>query len=452
MLPQLRRLERKYDRELVVIGIHSAKFAAERTTEAIRQAVQRHDVGHPVINDRDHRLWQAYAVRAWPTLVFIDPQGRIIGRREGELPFSALDRLVGQMVAEFDARGLLDRQARPVEVVAPGGGTGPLRFPGKVLADAAGSRLFVADTGHHRILVCGLNGSVHQVFGSGEPAWRDGPAEEAAFHHPQGLALIGQTLFVADTENHALRCIDLESGLTRTVAGTGEQAWRSIDGGPGRQVALNSPWGLAVHRDQLYVAMAGLHQVWAFNPGTGLIQRVIGSGYEGLEDGRLDEAQLAQPSDLASDGQRLFIACAEASAIRWADVESGLVGRLVGLGLFEFGDQDGIGPAQVRLQHPLGLTLAGGALYIADTYNHKIKRLDPVTATVTTVAGTGQPGQQDGAVAAASFAEPGGLSAAGERLFVADTDNHAIRVVDLRSGTVTTLPLPGLQAPSSRTG
>ncbi|MBI4493418.1 MAG: alkyl hydroperoxide reductase [Chloroflexi bacterium] len=448
MLPQLRRLERKYDRELVVVGVHSAKFAAEKSTEAIRHAVARHDVGHPVANDRDFRLWQEYAVRAWPTLIFIDPRGRVIARHEGEVPFEALDRAIGQLVAEFEARGLLDRRPLSFALAGLGAEGGPLRFPGKVLADPASGRLFIADTGHHRLVVAGLDGQVERAIGSGQPGLQDGPAEAARFNHPQGLALQGHGLFVADTDNHALRRVDLATGATSTIAGTGEQAQQFHAGGPARQVALNSPWDLVFHLGQLWVAMAGFHQVWALDLDHGLLRPAIGSGREGLQDGLLEAAELAQPSGLANDGQWLFVACSEASAIRCVDVAAERVGTLVGLGLFEFGDQDGVGQ-QVRLQHPLGLAAAQGVLYLADTYNHKLKRLDRATAEVRTLFGSGVPGYRDGPALQAQFSEPGGLTLAGHRLYVADTNNHLVRVADLASETVQTLELRGLGPPSA---
>ena len=207
MLPQLRKLERKYASELAVIGIHSPKFITERDSEAVRQAILRLNVGHPVLNDRDFAVWQRYAVRAWPTLMFIDPAGKVIGKHEGELPLAAFDRLLGEMVAEFDAAGLLDR--RPLDIAADAAPPGtPLLFPGKVLADAASGRLIVSDTGHNRIVVADLDGAVRRVIGSGREGHEDGAAADATFAQPQGLALDGEMLYVADTENHAVRSVD----------------------------------------------------------------------------------------------------------------------------------------------------------------------------------------------------------------------------------------------------
>lgn len=450
MLPQLRRLERKYSRELVVVGVHSPKFTAERDTGSLRQAILRLGVGHPVANDRDFRVWRAYAVRAWPTLVLVDPRGRVIGRHEGEFVFEEFDRLTGEMVREFDAQGWLDRRPLVWAAERPGSGA-PLLFPGKLLADGAGGRLFLSDTGHNRIVVASLEGEVRQVLGSGEAGLADGPADAARFYQPQGLALDGEILYAADTENHALRAVDLARGAVRTVAGTGEPLVGPRAGGPAREARLSSPWDLAVLGGTLYVAMAGTHQLWAMRLGGDEIHPHAGNGREALVDGPLAEASMNQPSGLATDGARLYVADSEASAIRVVEPgPGGGIRTIVGEGLFEFGDADGVGPRAVRLQHPLGVAWHEGVLYVADTYNHKIKRLDPRTGECRTFVGRGEPGYRDGPGGAALLSEPGGLSAARGRLYVADTNNHAVRVVDLHSGEVATLALRGLAPPASR--
>jgi sugar lactone lactonase YvrE len=236
-----------------------------------------------------------------------------------------------------------------------------------------------------------------------------------------------------------------------TVAGTGRRARQVNAGGRGREVALNSPWDLALVGRELYIAMAGCHQIWAMHVETAEVRVLAGTGREGLLDGPREMGALAQPSGLATDGRILYVADSEISAIRRIELgPRGALRTLVGLDLFEFGDVDGTGP-QVRLQHPLGVALAEGRLFVADTYNHKIKTLDPERLTCATFAGTGRPGFEDGGPDEATFAEPGGLSAAAGRLFVADTNNHAIRVVDLKTREVETLRLPGLTAPGIAT-
>jgi DNA-binding beta-propeller fold protein YncE len=427
-----------------VIGVHSPKFIGERDTESVRQAILRLNVGHPVVNDRDFRVWKAYAARAWPTLMFLDPRGKVIGKHEGEFPLEPFDRLIGEMVAEFDAASLLDRQPLDLGAERPAGAT-PLLFPGKLMADEATDRLIISDTGHHRLMVADLNGQVQHVVGSGTEGFDDGPSEVATFSHPQGLALDGTTLYVADTENHAVRAVDLIAGTVVTVAGTGAQLMGPRVGGPARQTALSSPWDLALLDGTLYVAMAGAHQLWSMRPDSGFIVPHTGNGREDLIDGPLGEASMNQPSGLATDGTRLYVADSEASAIRVVEPgPDGTIRTIVGEGLFEFGDRDGRGPAEVRLQHPVGVAWHAGVVYVADTYNHKIKRLDPITAECRTWLGHGAPGHDDGDADAARFSEPSGLAAAGGRLYIADTNNHAVRIADLTTGVVTTLELSGL--------
>ncbi|MBI4391674.1 MAG: alkyl hydroperoxide reductase, partial [candidate division NC10 bacterium] len=381
-----------------------------------------------------------YAVRAWPTLVLVDPRGYVVGTVSGEGHGPALREAIQALIAEHRASGTLRTDGQPFALrrLIPPANTF-LAYPGKVAADPLGRRLFVADSGHHRIVIADHAGQVRAVAGTGEPGLADGPFTAARFRHHQGMALVGEHLYVADTENHALRRLDLKARTVETVAGTGEQAIGRPRAGTGRAVALNSPWDLVVRNGTLYIAMAGCHQIWAMDLGSAALTAFAGSGREELRDGPRLEAGLNQPSGLATDGQALFVADSEASAIR--EVTFGDFGRvttLVGMGLFEFGDRDGTGP-EVRLQHPLGVAWLGGTCYIADTYNHKIKRLYPSLRRVETVFGTGKPGRGEGAEPA--FFEPGGLSGIAGRLYIADTNNHRICAADLGAGTVTVLPL-----------
>ncbi len=441
MLPQLRKLERRFRDELVVIGVHSPKFPTERETENLRQAVVRLGIEHPVINDRDFVVWEAYAGRAWPTLYFIDPNGKVIGRHEGELPYPPLEALVRDMAREFDALGLIDRRPLRFPLEREKLRPSPLAFPGKVLADEDSFRLFIADTNHNRIVVSDFDGQVIDVIGSGEAGFADGPAEEARFSGPQGLAVVGSTLFVADTENHAVRQVDLVTGLVRTLAGNGTQGRPFTGVRPAAEAALNSPWDLVVVDGRVYIAMAGCHQIWVLDLDRRTVEVFAGTGYEGLKDGPRELAWLAQTSGLATDRERLYFADSETSSIRMVGFgPRAPVVTLVGQDLFVFGDADGIGP-QVRLQHPLGVAWADGIVYVADTYNHKIKRLYPQTRGCYTWLGSGEPGWRDGIGAEAQFAEPGGLSVAAGKVFIADTNNHCIRVADPETGAVRTLNL-----------
>jgi len=459
IIPDLKRLEKKYPNELVVIGVHSAKFENEKDIENIRRIVLRYEIEHPIVNDADFAIWRSYAVNAWPTRYLIDPAGYIIGKLSGEGGYEALDKAIADTIAEFRKRGELNEA--PLKLVLERAKVGdlPLAFPGKILADQKSDRLFIADSDHNRIVVAKLDGTLIETIGTGVHGAQDGSFDQATFFRPQGMVLDGDTLYVADTENHLIRQVDLKSKTVKTIAGTGQQMREYGVTGPALRVALNSPWDLQLVGRALYIAMAGPHQIWKLNLDQNEVSTFAGSGREARLDGPLigpafeqpdgtpPGAAFAQPSALATDSKTLYVSDAEANIIRAINLApDGKVRTLVGGDLFDFGDEDGFGN-EVRLQHPLGLALWNDKLLIADTYNHKIKVLDPAAGSVKSFAGTGKPGQSDGAKP--SFYEPGGLAVAGDKLYVADTNNHAIRVVDLKTKETRTLPIKGLQPPPS---
>ena len=449
IIPELSQLEHEYPNELVVIGVHSAKFENEGDTDNIRQVILRYGLEHPVVNDKDFVVWQTWGAQAWPTLVLIDPAGNVVGGHSGENIYPVLKPVIESLVQEFDARGVLDRTPLELKLEKEGLPETIFSFPGKVLADEAGNRLFIADTNHHRVVIASLDeGDVLDVIGNGDAAFKEGNFSEASFFHPQGMALdsVNNVLYIADTENHSIRVVDLANELVSTVAGIGRQGQVYPPlGGAALEVALRSPWDVEFDGDRLFIAMAGSHQIWALDLTLGDLQPFVGNAREGTADGPLDRAELAQPSGLDLDDQgRLYFADSEASSIRWAETgPPGDVGTLVGSGksLFEFGDVDGVGN-EARLQHPLGVSVVDGLIYVADTYNHKIKVVDPTTSEITTFLGDA-PGWRDGTEPL--FYEPGGLDFAGGKIYVADTNNHAIRIIDLESKSVATLVLKGIE-------
>jgi len=445
IIPDLKKLEAKYANQLVVIGVHSAKFQNEKETENIRRIILRYEIEHPVYNDSEYAVWQSYGVRAWPTQVLIDPAGYVIGGVSGEGNYDVIDEAVGKTIAEFRAKGELNEE--PLKLVLERAKVGelPLAFPGKILADAGGDRLFIADSNHNRIVVTKLDGTLAETIGTGEIGAGDGAFDKATFYRPQGLALSGDSLYVADTENHLIRRVDLKSRTVETIAGTGQQTHEYFKVGPARSVALSSPWDLQLIGRVLYIAMAGPHQIWMLDLDKNEVSTFAGSGREARLDGPLLEAGFAQPSGMATDGKTIYVADSESNIIRAIDIAGRSVKTLVGGDLFEFGDVDGKGD-DVRLQHPLGLLTHGDKILIADTYNHKIKELDPKQEKVTSLFGTGKPGQADGP--SPSFYEPGGLALANGNLYVADTNNHAIRVIDLKTKRATTLKINGLTPPA----
>ncbi|MFI5814208.1 thioredoxin-like domain-containing protein [Streptomyces sp. NPDC051643] len=386
VLDELRELEEKHRDTVVIIGVHSPKFVHEAEHQAVVDAVERYGVEHPVLDDPELATWKQYAVRAWPTLVVIDPEGYVVAQHAGEGHAHAIARLVEELEAEHAAKGTLRRGDGLY--VAPEPEPTALRFPGKALALPNGNFL-VSDTTRHQLVELEADGeTVVRRIGSGVRGFVDGPADAAGFSEPQGLALLGADgpVVVADTVNHALRRVDLATGEVTTLAGTGRQWWQgSPTSGPAREVDLSSPWDVAFFGGRVWIAMAGVHQLWAYDPADGTVEVAAGTTNEGLVDGPPAEAWFAQPSGLAATADRLWVADSETSALRWVGLD-GSVHTAVGTGLFDFGHRDGAA-GQALLQHPLGVTaLPDGSVAISDTYNHALRRYDPATGEVTTLA------------------------------------------------------------------
>ncbi|MCZ7421659.1 NHL domain-containing thioredoxin family protein [Verrucosispora sp. WMMA2121] len=456
VLDELRPLEQKYADVLVVIGVHSPKFEHEKDAGALAAAVERYGVHHPVLDDPELDMWQQYAARAWPTLAVIDPEGYVVATMAGEGHADGLTRLIDDLIATHEAKGTLHRGDGPyVPVTEP---ETTLRFPGKAVALPDGG-LLVSDSARHRLVELAADAeTVVRTIGTGERGRTDGGAGAATFSEPQGLVLLpphvaevtGYDLVVADTVNHLLRGVRLATGEVLTVAGTGRQ-WRStVDdhAHDARSVDLSSPWDLAWYDDRIVIAMAGIHQLWWFDPIKRTAGVYAGTTVEALRDGPLAEAWLAQPSGLAvsADGSRLWVADSETSAIRY--VENGALGTAVGQGLFDFGHVDGPA-AQALLQHPLGVcALPDGSVLIADTYNGAVRRYDPADDRVATVAaGLAEPSDlvltADGAVLVVESAAhritrlaPGALSAAGAETVDGPRHRTERRPTELGAGEV----------------
>jgi len=447
IIPDLKKLEEKYHSELVVIGVHSAKFLTEQGTENIRNAILRYGLEHPVINDKDFIVWNEYTASAWPTLVLIDPNGKVIGTSTGEGVYDLFDPVISSAISYYDANGpALDRTPVKFALEKNKEPKSLLNYPGKITADATGSRLFVTDSDNNRILVLkpdsdGSKVEIQDVIGSGRQGSKDGSYANAEFFHPQGIAFSADKLYVADTENHLIRVIDLATKQVKTIAGLGYQSKEfGYVSGKADEVALNSPWDLVVIGDKLYIAMAGSHQLWVMNLSTNEIGVYAGSGNENIVDGTFEKSALAQPSGITTGNGLLYFADSEVSGVRSADLSSGgRVRTIVGSGLFDFGDIDGKG-TRARLQHPIGITYnpQDNLLYVADTYNNKIKIVNPETKEAKTYSGSGLEGNRDG-ISDAQFNEPNGLVIVNGKIYVTDTNNHLIRVIDMQTKEVKTV-------------
>jgi thiol-disulfide isomerase/thioredoxin len=437
VLDELADLEARHGDALTVLGVHSPKFPHEAEPEAVAAAVRRHGVRHPVLDDAALVSWDAYAARAWPTLVLVDPRGYVVAQVTGEGHGPELSTLVDELVDEGGTalrRGPLFADA----LTDPPEPPSDLLFPGKAALLPEGTVL-VSDTGHHRLVALDPDlQAVRRAFGDGVRGLRDGPAATARFADPLGLAVlpdpvaraVGYDVVVADAGNHVLRGVRLADGAVSTVAGTGHQLRVRTPvgaGGPARDVPLSTPWDVAWWDGRVVVAMAGCHQLWAFDPVAGTVAVLAGSADEGLRDGRPDEAFFAQPSGLAVGAGpgggpgTLWVADAESSALRDvgpspADPRGGvLVTTAVGQGLFDFGDHDGpaFGDTPALLQHPLGVAvLPDGSVAVADTYNGAVRRYDPATREVGTLA--------------AGLREPSDVACDGDTLLVVESAAHRV--------------------------
>ncbi|KAM9838074.1 NHL repeat-containing protein 2 [Aulostomus maculatus] len=474
ILPDLHQLEEEHSIKdgLVIVGVHSAKFSNEKVLDNIRNAVLRYNICHPVVNDSEAHLWHELEVSCWPTLVFLGPRGNLLFSLVGEGHRDRMKLFTDCSLRHYREQNLLKSHLVGMKLYRDTLPPSILSFPAKVSVDNSNKRLAIADTGHHRILVVSSSGQLLNVIGGPESGRKDGDQSEASFNSPQGVAIRGDTVYVADTENHLIRKIDLSEGRVTTLAGTGAQGIDKEGGAIGTQQPISSPWDVtlgsagSIEENVLWIAMAGTHQIWALfladgNLPKGSISKAgtcvrwAGSGNEENRNNAYPhKAGFAQPSGLATAPQEpwscLYVADSESSTIRTLALKDGAVKLLVGgerdpLNLFAFGDVDGKG-VDAKLQHPLGVAWAPeqSLLYLADSYNHKIKVVDPKTKHCSTLAGTGEAGDTLGPEFDKScFNEPGGIcvGAGGKILYVADTNNHRIKVLDLGSKIVSLFPI-----------
>lgn len=435
VIPVLDELEERHRHEpLVVIGVHSAKFEEERDPENIKDAIARYGIRHPVLVDREMRVWNDFAVRSWPTLVAIRPDGTIGAVAPGEPDPAVLSRFVTQELDRARQRGALAPQPFKIARTETQEDR-PLSYPGK-LAVAPDGRIAVSDSGHHRVLLLDADGTCIASIGRGSAGHTDGGFDAAELDDPQGLCFDpdGTRLYIADARNHTILRADLTTRAVTTIAGDGRLGATPIAGEVPANTSLRSPWDLAFARgrrpedkgDTLFIALAGSHQIAALDLERNVITLVAGTGAESIIDGPFAEATFSQPSGLAFNGNELWVVDSETSSLRVLDLHRNSVRTVVGVGLFDFGDEDGP-PAVARMQHCLGVTLMGSVPIVADTYNHKLKQVDPHTGdTMLLFRGA------DGLI----LREPGGVVWDGRRsaFLVADTGHHRIVEVSPEGG------------------
>ncbi|MCW6160033.1 MAG: redoxin domain-containing protein [Candidatus Micrarchaeales archaeon] len=447
MVPILEKLQEAFkDQPVIVIGVHSAKFANEQKAENIAEAVKRYEITHPVVVDEKMQIWKSYGINAWPTLVIIGPKGNIVRKRSGETGFAELDGIVQMLLDDHRDDGTLAKKRIEIKMPAVKDRR-VLSYPQKIAFSPDGSALALSDTNHNRILIVNpQTGKISTVIGSGERGFKDGSFASAQFLEPRGILWVGNVLYIADTGNHAIRAADLTKKTASTVAGTGTQGgYYPLEfSGNALSTDLSSPWDIALYNGRLIIAMAGLHQLWSYEPKSGLVFPFAGNGGEGIVDGDYRNSEFAQPSGLFVEGDFLYVADPESSGIRSIDLKKRFVGTISGHGLFVFGHKDGK-LNQALMQHPYGLCANDGMVYVADTYNSAIRMIDLKKETVVTLVGT--PNEKsfckygDPDCDTVGLYEPSDVKLMGNRLFIADTNNHLIRVFDLKSMLLSTLEI-----------
>ncbi|XP_060063589.1 NHL repeat-containing protein 2-like [Ylistrum balloti] len=474
ILPDLQHLEELYTIQdgVVVLGVHSAKFANEKVLSNILSAVLRYNINHPVVNDGEATLWNKLRIACWPTLLVVSPTGKYLRTFVGEGHKESLEEFLKLALDYYNQKGMIKTHSLPITLEKDKLPATPLKFPGKVAVSQNGKLIAIADSGHHRVIICGKDGIVQCIVGGGKKGLENGSFKDAQFNSPQGMVFVGEDLYVADTENHVIRKIGLKSESVTTVVGTGVQGQDKEGGNIGTQQEISSPWDLELgcsigseSEDVLFIAMAGTHQIWVYflqdgkwykgrQYKAGTCVRFAGSGSEENRNNSYPaRAAFAQPSGLSvsthPELNTIFVADSESSTVRSVILKDGAVKGLVGgekdpMNLFAYGDMDGIG-IEAKLQHPLGVALVTnnkGPLLVADSYNHKIKSVDIISKKCETWAAASTTDKGSNSISI-DLNEPGGLCVdqTNQILYIADTNNHVIRTVDLATSMVSQLPI-----------
>jgi len=441
-LPVLAELEEKYkDVPVVFIGVHSAKFFNEQDRKNIEQAVARYEISHPVLVDKKMTVWNRFGVTGWPTIAIIDPNGTLVYRQSGEGQKEMVEDTIDVLLEKHEKSHTLARE--PIKIVKTiQKNNTTLSFPGKI--SVLNDKIAISDSNHNRIIVTDLSGKILHVIGSGKTSLQDGKFSEATFFRPQGVSWKDDLIFVADTENHALRKIDLQSKQVTTIVGTGKQGpWRSL-GGKGKETAISSPWDVAVKDNLVFIAMAGNHQIWTYDDNTNLAKPFAGNGQEDIVDGTRIQAQLAQPSGIFVYDDVAYFVDSETSSVREIDLKTDYVRTIVGHGLFAFGYKDGKSNESL-FQHPLGVCVSGNKIFVADTYNSAIRVIDLDNDSVATIIGKQGTSimcrLDDPSCDTLGLYEPSDVEFYQDKLYISDTNNHLIRVYDLSTNILKSLDI-----------
>lgn len=418
IIPKLKEIEAEFGDKLTVIGVHSGKFDNEKNTQNIREAMMRYGIEHPVVNDENYQIWRSFGVRAWPTLLLINQQGEIANAWSGEGDFKVIRSEIQKLLKEESVTSAvpiaLEKDKLPEQF---------LHFPSKMdVGMLDGEKvLFVSDSSNHRILVINTNtNKVKHIIGIGKDGDKDAGFEQAQLSAPQGVLFDGVSkLYIADTQNHKLKVADFTKKEVITLSGTGERGHNySVFNQIAKGVDIASPWDLSFSEDKqkVNIAMAGTHQLWAYDIKDKTISVIAGNGRESIDDGGYPFNSLSQPSGMVTLNGKTYFVDSETSSLRV--MEKGRLTTLIGTGLFDFGYKDG-DKSVALMQHPLGITAYKNKLYIADSYNHKIRIYDPETALLSTYN------------IKYPLKEPAEVQVDGDTLYIADTNQHRIIKVNL---------------------
>ncbi len=423
-LQELARLQARHGDRLQVLAVHVPRFEHERDARRTARRLALQGLGFPLAHDADWVAWQQFGIEAWPTVVLVDGEGRVRERVVGAADPVALESRVAELAAATSARPGAAFALRPQPQPAM-----PLRHPSGIAVGA--DYLYVADSGHHRILECDHAGRVLRQFGTGRPDLLDGPADLAAFQRPHGLDLQRDALYVADSGNHAVRRIHLRSGEVETLLGNGRAAAPAVgEVSTAASTPLDHPRAVLLSGGMLFVACRGDNRVWRYDLASRRLEVAAGSGALAVRDGSGEDAAFAEPVALAAVQQLLYVCDAAGSAIRSLNERTGQVSTLVGQDPWDHGRADGARHA-ARLQDPQAIALDPDApvLWIADAGNDLLRTLRLGGGELATHS---LPERLHG---------PCGLAVAGGAVWIADTEAHAILRLDTRTGGMQRIPV-----------
>jgi hypothetical protein len=431
----LEKLQKEFP-YIVVFYVHSPSFAAQKDICLINDALREYAITQPVVVDNKFSLWQAYGIQGWPSVAVIDPLGKITGAFLGEDIYENLKPVISGLAHEFSLIGIINY--KPPLFTAPTRSLSQklLAFPSKIIYAPERDSFFISDTGNHKIIECDTTGKLIQTIGTGNKGSENGSFETAAFFAPRGLAWdsANNALYVADTFNSLIRKIDFKSQTVTNLAGNLEHKYVPIKKGIAAEIALHTPLDLCLHKNKLYIAMGGLHQIWTLDLTNNQIEAFCGSGFQQLIDGALPTAALALPTSMFFDEEdTLFFTEGENSSLRY--IQNNQVRTLIGKGIFEHGDSDGEA-ANAALQFPQALIGSGSKIYIADTFNHKIKVFDKVQKQIITLIGGGKKGNSNSTGLLSEIAAPSGLALFDNTLFFTDTYNGCVKKYDFAQDKV----------------